>query len=49
MPPYRTILSNEEPSILDTEVNLIGINNLDAVSDELSQEFEEILERKAQQ
>ena len=44
-----TISNGQTQSILDTEVNLIGINNLDAVSDELSQEFEEILERKAQQ
>jgi hypothetical protein len=44
-----TISNGQAQSILDTEVNLIGINNLDAVSDELSQEFEEILERKAQQ
>jgi hypothetical protein len=44
---YR-INNGETESILDTEVNLIGVNNLDSVSDELGQEFEELLERKAQ-
>lgn len=41
-----TIKKGKLESILDSEVNLIGINDLDSVSDILNEEFEDLLDQK---
>lgn len=43
-----TIDNGRTRSIMNTEVNLIGINKLDAVSNELMQEFDELLEKQTE-